>query len=285
MSMSRQCKLLNINRTSIYYKPKGKSKLNQELKILIKKKFKRHPYYGVPRMHRWLQIDKGFSVNKKRIERLYKELNLRAIEAKKNLSKPIKEHKKYPYLLKDMIINRPGQVWQTDITYIPMNKGFMYLTAIIDVYSRMVVSWSVSNTMSAEWCKSVMEDAIIKYGKPEIVNTDQGSQYTSEIFICLLKEKNIKISMDGKGRALDNIYIERLWRSVKYEDLYLKSYNNGIELYRGIKEYFKFYNSERRHQSLNYFTPAEVFFSFEPPHSLLRAVQKKKTISFVKKLS
>ncbi len=281
MSISRQCKLLNINRTSIYYKPKGENKLNKELKILIKEKFNKHPYYRVPRMHRWLQIDKEFPVNKKRIERLYKELKLRAIEPKRNLSKSIKEHKKYPYLLKNMQINRCKQVWQTDITYIPMNKGFMYLTAIIDVYSRMVVSWSVSNTMSAEWCKSVMEDAIIKYGKPEIVNTDQGSQYTSEVFIDFLKENNVKISMDGKGRALDNIYIERLWRSVKYEDIYLKSYNNGMELYHGIKEYFKFYNSERRHQSLDYFTPAEVFFSFKLPHSPLRAVQKKKIIRFV----
>ncbi len=279
--MSRQCKLLNVNRTSIYYKPKSKSKLNEELKTLIKEKFNKHPYYGVPRMHKWLQIDKGFSVNKKRIERLYKELNLKAIAPKKNLSEPIKEHKKYPYLLRGMKIKTPNQVWQTDITYIPMKKGFMYLTAIIDVYSRMVVSWSVSNTMSAEWCKSVMEEAINKHGKPEIVNTDQGSQYTSEIFINFLKENNIKISMDGKGRALDNIYIERLWRSVKYEDLYLKSYNNGIELYHGIKDYFEFYNSERRHQSLDYFTPAEVFFSFKLPHSFLRAVQKKKIIRFV----
>ena len=186
--MSRQCQLLNINRTSAYYKPKGETELNQKLKQLIKEKFKKHPFYGVPRMHRWLQIDNGFSVNKKRIERLYKELNLKAIEPKKNLSKSIKEHKKYPYLLKDIKINKTLQVWQTDITYIPMNKGFMYLTAVIDVYSRMVVSWSVSNTMSSDWCKTVMEAAIIKYGKPEIVNTDQGSQYTSEIFIDFLKE-------------------------------------------------------------------------------------------------
>ncbi len=164
-----------------------------------------------------------------------------------------------------MKINRQGQVWQTDITYIPMEKGFMYLMGIIDVYSRMVVAWSVSNTMSADWCKSIMNDAIIKHGKPEIVNTDQGSQYTSEIFIGLLKKHNIRISMDGKGRALDNIYIERLWRSVKYENLYLKSYENGIELYHGIKEYFEFYNSERRHQSLGYSTPAEVFFSSKLP--------------------
>ena len=272
LSMSRQCELLNINRTSVYYKPKEESKLNMELKILIKNKYEKHPFYGVPRMYRWLKMDKGFIVNKKRIERLYKSMNLKAIEPKKNLSKPIKAHKKYPYLLKDMKINRQGQVWQTDITYIPMEKGFMYLMGIIDVYSRMVVAWSVSNTMSADWCKSIMNDAIIKHGKPEIVNTDQGSQYTSEIFIGLLKKHNIRISMDGKGRALDNIYIERLWRSVKYENLYLKSYENGIELYHGIKEYFEFYNSERRHQSLGYSTPAEVFFSSKLPHSLLRAV-------------
>jgi len=256
-----------------------------KLKKLIKEKFEKHPFYGVPRMHRWLRTDKGFSVNKKRIERLYKELNLKALEPKKNLSKSVKEHKKYPYLLKDIKINKVGKVWQTDISYIPMRKGFMYLTAVIDVYSRYVLSWSVSNTMSSHWCKSVTQEAVRKYGKPEIINTDQGSQYTSDVFINFLKENNIKISQDGKGRALDNVYIERFWRSIKYEDLYLKAYENGTELYRGIKEYIKFYNTERRHQSLDYLTPAEVFFSFELPDSFTKTVQKKKIISFVKKLS
>ncbi len=258
LSMSRQTELLHISRSTVYYKQKGESKLNKELKILIKSQYEKRPYYGVPRMLSWLQKDKGFSVNKKRIERLYQELNLKAVMPKRNLSKSEKAHEKYPYLLKDLEINRVMQVWQTDITYMPMRAGFMYLTAVIDVYSRCVVSWSVSNTMSADWCKSVMEKAIENYGKPEIVNTDQGSQYTSDIFINLLKNNNITISMDGKGRALDNIYIERLWKSVKYEDLFLKSYENGLDLYHGMREYFEFYNHERRHQSLDYETPAYI---------------------------
>ena len=212
---------------------------------LIKEKYASCPYYGVPRMYNWLKKDMVFNINKKRVERLYKKMRLHAVMPKRNLSKASKEHKKYPYLLKDIEINRVNQVWQTDITYIPMRVGFMYLTAVIDVFSRMVVSWSLSDTMSSRWCKSVMEYAVDKYGKPEIVNTDQGSQYTSDEFINYLKDNEIEISMDGKGRAVDNIYIERLWRSIKYEDLYLKSYENGIELYRGIKQYFRFYNNER----------------------------------------
>jgi putative transposase len=250
----------------VYYKRKKESSLNILLKQLIKEKYKNRPFYGVPRMYYWLRKDLGYEINKKRVERLYyKELELHAIMPKRNLSKANKEHEKYPYLLNDIEIEKVNQVWQTDITYVPMRKGFMYLTAIIDVFSRMVISWSVSNTMSSKWCKSVMEDAIEKYGKPEIVNTDQGSQYTSDEFIKYLKDNKIKISMDGKGRATDNIYIERLWRSVKYEDLYLRSYENGTELYHGVKEYFKFYNTERRHQNLDYSTPAEVFFSFKLP--------------------
>lgn len=257
--MSRQTKLLNISRSTVYYDKKKESELNKELKILIKSQYEKRPYYGVPRMLVWLQKDKGFTINKKRVERLYKELKLKAIMPKRNLSKSNKAHKKYPYLLKDLKINRAMQVWQTDITYIPMPSGFMYLTAIIDVFSRQVVGWSISNTMSAEWCKSVMKKAIEIHGKPEIVNTDQGTQYTSDIFINLLKTNNIEISMDGKGRALDNIYIERLWKSVKYEDLFLNCYENGLALYQGMKEYFEFYNHERRHQSLDYETPEHIF--------------------------
>jgi putative transposase len=277
--VARQCELLKVNRSSLYYKSKAESPLNIRLKEMIKEKYKEYPFYGVPRMYQWLRKDMGYDINKKRVERLYKELNLHAVMPKRNLSKANKEHKKYPYLLNDIEIKKVNQVWQTDITYIPMRKGFMYLTAVIDVYSRMVVSWSVSNTMSSKWCKSVMKQAVEKHGKPEIVNTDQGSQYTSEDFIGYLEDNKIKISMDSKGRATDNIYIERLWRSVKYEDLYLRSYENGLELYYGIKKYFKFYNTERRHRNLDYSTPAEVFFSFKLPQFLTRAVQKKKIIS------
>jgi putative transposase len=161
--------------------------------------------------------------------------------------------------LRDLKIERVNQVWAMDITYIPMKKGFMYLTAIIDLHSRYVVSWSISNSMSAEWCAEVLKDAIDKYGKPEIFNTDQGSQFTSEVFIELLKSNNIEISMDGKGRALDNIFIERLWRTVKYENVYLNVYENGLDLYKGLDQYFEFYNSRRQHQSLDYETPRSVY--------------------------
>ena len=261
LSMVRQTELLSVSRSTAYYKKKPESEVNKELKFLIKSQYEKHPYYGVPRMLAWLRKDKGFLVNKKRIERLYKDLNLSAVMPKRNLSKSAKTHKKYPYLLKDLKIKEAMQVWQTDITYLPMRKGFMYLTAIIDVYSRYIVAWSVSNTMSAEWCKSVLAKAVNNYGKPQIVNTDQGSQYTSDIFINHLKFNNITISMDSKGRALDNIYIERFWKSVKYEDLFLKSYENGLDLYSGLNEYFEFYNNERRHQSLEYKAPVEIFKS------------------------
>jgi len=228
---------------------------------MVQGKFDKHPFYGVPRMTNWLQENNNIRVNKKRIERIYKELNLQTVIPKKNLSKANMEHQKYPYLLKDMMITHVNQVWQTDITYIPMSKGFMYLTAVIDVFSRYIVSWEISNTMSAEWCTKVMKLAIEKYGTPEIVNTDQGSQYTSEMFINQLKYKDIKISMDGKGRALDNIYIERFWRSIKYEDLFLKCYENGLALHKGFSKYIHFYNNERRHQSLDYHTPSSVFYN------------------------
>ena len=260
LSVTRQSELLNISRSTVYYKKKGERKLNKNLKKMIKEKFELQPFYGVPRMTAYLRKDKNLLVNKKRVERLYKELGLQTIMPKKNLSKPNKKHKKYPYLLRELDINRVNQVWQTDITYIPMKSGFMYLTAVIDVFSRHIVSWSVSNTMSAQWCAKVVKSAIDKHGNPEILNTDQGSQYTSEIFINQLTASDVKISMDGKGRALDNIYIERFWRSVKYEDLFLNCYENGLTLHKGFKKYIHFYNHQRRHQSLDYETPASIFF-------------------------
>lgn len=258
--MARQCKLLKISRSTVYYKQKGESELNRTLKILIQQEFDLHPFYGVPRMHQWLVRDKGLTVNKKRVERIYRALNLQTVMPRKNLSKSNMEHKKYPYLLRQLKIEKANQVWQTDITYIPMKQGFMYLTAIIDVYSRYVVGWSVSNTMSARWCADVLKSAIKKHGKPDILNSDQGVQYTSDIFVNTLKINNIKISMDGKGRALDNIYIERFWRSLKYEDLFLKSYENGLNLHHGFKQYITFYNTQRRHQSLDYQTAESVYY-------------------------
>jgi putative transposase len=262
--MARQCKLLKISRRTAYYKARGESSFNKNLKKMILEEFNRHPFYGVPRMTAALRRN-GFAVNKKRIERLYKSLNIRAVMPSKNLTKSNKEHEKYPYLLRDMKIEKPNQVWQTDISYIPMAKGFMYVSAFIDVFSRRILSWSVSNTMTKELCAGLLKEAIGKYGKTDIVNTDQGSQYTSNIFINVLKSNSIKISMDGKGRALDNIYIERFWRSLKYEDLFLKSYENGLALHKGFKSYIDFYNAERVHQSLEYQTPDDVYFSTDKP--------------------
>jgi len=259
LSMTRQCELLGINRSSLYYNPKGESEMNKNLKDEILKEYEKHPFLGVPRMYRWLRDTKGYQVNKKRIERLFKDLGLKAIFPKRNLSKPDKGHRKYPYLLHGLEITRPNHVWQTDISYILLPTGVMYLTAVIDVFSRRVLNWDVSNSMSAKWCKGVMEKAVGDFGKPKIVNTDQGSQYTSELFLSYLESIDVQISMDGKGRALDNIYIERLWRSVKYEDIYLKSYEDGLSLWQGLREYFKYYNYSRGHQALNYQPPASVY--------------------------
>jgi putative transposase len=258
LSISKQCECLSIHRNGLYYQPVGESTENLVLlRFLDEQRFKT-PFYGVLRLQALLQ-QQGYGVNVKRVRRLMKVVNWQTLyrEPRTTISEPTAY--KYPYLLKDLSIERSNQVWAMDITYIPMAKGFMYLTAIIDLHSRYVVNWSVSNTMSSQWCAQVVEEAINKYGKPEVFNTDQGSQFTSEIFINVLKNNGIQISMDGKGRALDNIFIERLWRSVKYEDIYLKVYENGLDLYRGLQQYFEFYNTERLHQSLNYQTPKHCY--------------------------
>lgn len=209
------------------------------------------------------QLNKrGYKIGRKKVISLMKELKIKTIYPKPNLSISIKEHKKYPYLLRDLDITRPNQVWSTDITYIKTNNGFMYLTAVIDVYSRYIVSWELSNSMSKDLCTSVLEKAL-RIASPEIVNTDQGSQYTSNDFINLLKLNGIKISMDGKGRALDNIWIERFWRTIKYSELYLKEYRSVIELYQSIREFIQFYNNERGHQSLDYELPKNVYYDIQ----------------------
>jgi len=259
LSIVKQCELLEIHRSGIYFKPKSESLLNLRLMRLIDEKFIDCPFYGVPRMTTWLNEDMGYAVNHKRIERLYKVMGLQTIFPKKNLSKRNQKHKIYPYLLKNLIINRPNQVWQADITYIPLERGFMYRVAIIDVYSRKVLNWSISNTMNVEWCLQVYEDAIKQFGCPEILNTDQGSQFTSPIFTKASIDRDIKISMDGKGRALDNIFIERFWRALKYEHIYLNPANGGLELYEGVRKYIGFYNTERRHTSINNNTPEKYF--------------------------
>lgn len=226
---------------------------------LIDKQYTKTPFYGVAKMWAYIRNNKKIRANIKRIRRLMRLMGLEAIYSKPNLSKCNKDHIKYPYLLRGMLINRIDQVWSIDITYIPMKKGFMYLTAVIDWHSRYVLSWRLSNTLEGAFCNDALEEAL-KGGKPEIFNTDQGSQFTSENFISILRDKEIKISMDGKGRALDNVFVERLWRTVKYEYVYLHTQSDGKELFNGLKDYFEFYNNSRPHQSLDYKTPAEIYY-------------------------
>lgn len=225
---------------------------------MIIKEYHRHPFYGYRKIAKELK-NKG--ITEKQVRRLMKKKGLKAIYPCSNLSISRKEHKKYPYLLKKKNICFPNQVWATDITYIKLDGSYVYLVAIIDIFSRKVLSWSLSNTLDSQFCVECLESAIFKYGIPAIFNSDQGSQFTSEIFTDVLKSHKIQISMDGKGRALDNIYIERLWRTLKYEEIYLNSYESMKELKEAVKKYFRFYNSERFHQSLNYSTPDEIYNS------------------------
>ena len=224
-----------------------------------------HPYKGARRMHTWLTRDKEYKVSLNRIERLYyRVMGLQAIMPGKYTSKRCKAHKVYPYLLRNLKVTHSNQVWAIDITYIPMEKGFMYLCAIIDLHSRYVVNWSVSNSMDSEWCRETLEEAIEVHGVPEILNTDQGSQFTSEVFTHFVQSNNIKLSMDGKGRATDNAFVELLWRSVKYEKLYLNPPKDGMDLYQKLKDYMEYYNYQRRHQSLSDNRPADVYVSHIP---------------------
>lgn len=259
LTISKQCELLNIHRSGFYYQPEPESALNLEIMRILDEQYFKTPFYGVLRLTAMLN-NQGYMVNEKRIRRLMKLINWQTIYREPKTTIADKTSYKYPYLLKELKIIKNNQVWAMDITYIPMKKGFMYLVAIIDLHSRYVVNWSLSNSMTAEWCSQVLQEAIIKHGKPEIFNTDQGCQFTSSTFIDILKQNQIQISMDGKGRALDNIFIERLWKSVKYENVYLNVYEDGLSLYKGLKEYFEFYNDERVHQSLDYQTPKKLYF-------------------------
>ena len=258
LSISAQCQLLTLTRSGFYYIPSGESEENLAIMRQLDRQYFSTPFYGVLRLTALL-ILAGFKVNKKRVRRLMKLMNWQTIYREPHTTISDKTHYKYPYLLRGLKIERCNQVWAMDITYIPMKTGFMYLTAIIDLHSRYVVQWSLSNTMSAQWCTEVLQEAIKNHGVPEIFNTDQGSQFTSEVFINTLIDNGIKISMDGKGRALDNIFIERLWRSVKYENIYLNVYENGLSLWKGLEQYFQFYNQERLHQSLDYHTPKQKY--------------------------
>ncbi len=260
LSIKRQCELLEVCRSSFYYVPQQESSDNHGLMKLIDKQYMETPFYGVLRMTGHLR-ELGHRVNPKRIRRLYRLMDLHALGPRPNTSKPHKGegHSVFPYLLRHLKVIRPNQVWALDITYVPVGNGYMYLVAIIDLYSRYIVGWSLSNTMTAAWCKECLELAISKHGRPEIVNTDQGSQFTSPLFTGYVLGEEISFSMDGKGRAIDNIFIERFWRSIKYEKIYLEPSDDGLELYGKIKAYMKFYNTRRQHQSLGYKKPEEVF--------------------------
>lgn len=255
-----QAKLLGISRASVYFQPQGLSSRDQELMRAIDVLYTAHPFYGSRRIAKELSKQRKEKISRKCIQRLMRLMGLEAVYPKPNLSQNNAPHPIYPYLLKDLIINHPNQVWSTDITYIRLKHGFVYLVAIIDWYSRLVLSWKLSTTMEVGFCIETAEEAIKKYGCPEIFNSDQGVQFTSEAFTNIWKEHKVSISMDGRGRALDNIFIERLWRSLKYEDIYLHDYETVREADIGINEYFIFYNTERGHQSLDYQTPTEVHF-------------------------
>ncbi|MCM4170956.1 IS3 family transposase [Arenibacter sp. TNZ] len=259
LNLVQQCKLLDIHRSGLYYRPRSESMLNLKLMKEMDACFLEHPYYGAERMTDYLNLDLGYRVNVKRIRRLYKLMDLQTIYRKPRTTIRDPKSYKFPYLLKDLKIERPDQLWQTDITYIPMLQGFMYMNAIIDVHSRKILNWSISNSMDKEWCIELLEDTIAKYGAPEIHNSDQGAQYTSGQYIDVLKENNIQISMDGKGRALDNIYIERFWKSIKYEKIYLNPPNGGLDLYQMVREYIEFYNTKRRHTEIGKVPPDQIY--------------------------
>ncbi len=259
LSVARQCRLLNISRSGLYYQPKGISEEDLTLMKLIDRQYLATPFYGARKIAAWLK-SQSRRVNRKRVRRLMRVMGLKAIYRRPRTSKPAPGHKIYPYLLSGMKITRANQVWAADITYIPMARGFLYLVAIIDWYSRYVLSWRLSNTLDAGFCVEALQEALRK-GRPEIFNTDQGAQFTGEDFTGLLEQHGVRISMDGKGSYNDNLFIERLWRSVKYEEVYLKAYQDGKEARIGLGKYFRFYNTERPHQAMGYRTPAEVFAS------------------------
>lgn len=270
-SLNRQCELLSLHKSGLYYQPKGESEQNLQLMRKIDEQYLRTPFAGYRMMNELLRRQ-GEVVNEKRIRRLMRLMGLTAIYAKPDLSKANKAHKKYPYLIRNMLINQVNQVWSSDITYIPMKNGFLYLVAVMDWYSRYVLSWELSNSMESSFCVKALQTALERFGRPRIFNTDQGVQFTSDAFVDTLLDQNILVSMDGKGRATDNVFIERLWRSVKYEDVYLKSYPDGQTLFAGLESYFQFYNTQRPHQHLAKLTPAEVYYQLKEKH-LLEKVQ------------
>jgi putative transposase len=260
LSVSRQCEILELNRTGVYYTPRPVSEEDLILMRRIDELHLKHPFYGARRLAKQLVRD-GFEVGRLHVATLMRRMGIEAIYRRPRTSIPARDSLIYPYLLGGLRIDRANQVWASDLTYLPMAHGFLYLVAILDVASRKVLSFRVSNTMTPDFCVEALEEAIARFGAPEIMNTDQGSQFTSAAWTDVLKAEDTSISMDGKGRWIDNVFIERLWRSVKYEDVYLRSYENGREIQAGLTRYFDFYNRERIHQSHEYQTPDEIYFA------------------------
>jgi putative transposase len=264
LSIARQCQLLSIQRSTYYYQPVGESPQNLELMRLVDVQYLETPWYGARQMTQHLRRE-GHAVNRKRIGRLMQVMRLSGIYQKPNTSKPHPQHKVYPYLLRGLTIERPNQVWCADISYIPVRRGFLYLVAIMDWASRKVLSWRLSNTMDTDFCVAALEEAVARYGTPEIFNTDQGSQFTSDAFTTVLKDAGVRISMDGKGRWMDNVMIERLWRSLKYECIYLHAFETGSEVRHELKRWIDFYNTRRPHSRLDDKTPDEAYWQKTRP--------------------
>jgi putative transposase len=258
LSVQKQCQLLGVNRSSYYYQPKEISEEELTLLRLLDEQYMKTPFYGSRKFTVFLR-SQGYEVNRKRVIRLMRQLGLQAIYPKRRTTIVNPEHRVYPYLLRDLSIERANHVWCTDITYLPIGKGHFYLVAIMDWYSRRVLGWKISNTMDVEFCKRALEEALLNYGTPEIFNSDQGSQFTSKEFTEHLQKEKVKISMDGRGRCYDNIFIERLWRSLKYELIYIQEFVDGKELTEEVNKWFNWYNKERPHQALDYQTPDEVY--------------------------
>ncbi len=258
LSIRRQCEMLGVARSGVYRKPRSVNDNDLEAMRRIDALFTARPFFGARRIARTLS-EEGFPIDRKRVRRLMRQMGIEALGPKPRTTKPAPAHKIYPYLLRDLTIDRPNPVWAADITYIPLPRGFLYLVAVIDWASRAVLSWRLSNTMDASFCVAALEEALAKRGKPEIFNTDQGSQFTGSAFTDVLIEAGVRIAMDGRGRWMDNVFIERVWRSLKYEDVYLKGYADGREAKAGIGAYFAFYNERRLHQALGYRAPMAVW--------------------------
>jgi putative transposase len=256
--MRRQCEILGLNRSGLYYESVGLDPEDLDLMRRIDELNLQFPFYGSRRLAREFR-SQGLVVNRKRVQRLMRIMGLEAIAPKPNTSQPAPEHAVYPYLLRGLSIDRPNQVWAADITYIPLTRGYAYLVAIMDWCSRRVLTWRLSNSLDSEFCVEALEEALRRFGQPEIFNTDQGSQFTAATFTDALHDRGIKISMDGKGRCIDNVFVERLWRSLKYEEVYLNDYDDPVEARIGIGRYFEFYNNRRQHQTLGYQTPASFY--------------------------